>query len=99
MLDTYKPDLALVGYPGTDEFSHQFLGLVSKTLPNGEANPAYDDVAVDGTPDHRVPQREAFIRRATRARRDDAFASGSSARNDKHHGHGGDGSDITTFVS
>ncbi len=29
----YQPDLALVGYPTTDEFQHQFLGLVSPTLP------------------------------------------------------------------
>ena len=64
ILDTYKPDLALVGYPVTDEFQHQFLGLVSKRLPNGQRNPAYDDVQVDGTPDGRVAQRESFIRRA-----------------------------------
>ena len=51
---TYKPDLALVGFPATDEFQHQFLGLVTKTLPNGAANPAYDDVKVNGIPDHRV---------------------------------------------
>ena len=35
VLDRYKPDLALVGYPVTDEFQHQFLGLVTKRLPNG----------------------------------------------------------------
>ncbi len=64
IMDTYKPDLALVGYPVTDEFQHQFLGLVSKRLPNGQRNPAYDDVQVNGTPDGRVAQREAFIRRA-----------------------------------
>ena len=64
MLDTYKPDLALVGYPGTDEIQHQFLGLVTRKLPNGAPNPAYDDVEVNGTPDGRVKQREAFIRDA-----------------------------------
>ena len=64
VLDKYKPDLALVGYPGTDEIQHQFLGLVTKKLPNGAANPAYDDVEVNGTPDGRVKQREAFIREA-----------------------------------
>ena len=64
VLDTYKPDLALVGYPVTDEFQHQFLGLVVDTLPNGDPNPAYDDVQVNGTPDGRVKQREDFIRRA-----------------------------------
>jgi 2',3'-cyclic-nucleotide 2'-phosphodiesterase (5'-nucleotidase family) len=64
VLDTYHPDLAMVGYPVTDEFQHQFLGLVTRRLPNGAANPAYDDVEVNGTPDHRAAQREAFIRRA-----------------------------------
>ena len=64
VLDKYKPDLAMVGYPGTDEIQHQFLGLVTKKLPNGANNPAYDDVEVNGTPDHRVKQREAFIREA-----------------------------------
>ena len=51
VLDTYQPDLALVGYPVTDEVQHQFLGLVTKTLPGGAPNPAYDDVQVNGTPD------------------------------------------------
>lgn len=64
ILKTYKPDLALVGYPTTDEFQHQFLGLVSPTLPGGAPNPAYDDVESNGTPDGRVAEREAFIRRA-----------------------------------
>lgn len=64
ILDRYRPDLALVGYPVTDEFSHQFLGLVTETLPNGAANPAYDDVQVDGTPDGRVAERQGFLRRA-----------------------------------
>lgn len=61
---TYKPDLMLVGVPTTDEFSHQFLGLVTPKLPNGQANPAYDDVNVDGTKDGRVAQREAYIKGA-----------------------------------
>jgi hypothetical protein len=64
VLDTYKPDLALVGAPTTDEFQHQFLGLVTRRLPNGAPNPAYDDVEVNGTPDHRVRERKAFIREA-----------------------------------
>jgi 2',3'-cyclic-nucleotide 2'-phosphodiesterase (5'-nucleotidase family) len=54
----------MVGDPVTDEFQHQFLGLITKRLPNGARNPAYDDVQVNGTPDGRVKQREAFIRRA-----------------------------------
>jgi 2',3'-cyclic-nucleotide 2'-phosphodiesterase (5'-nucleotidase family) len=64
IIDRYDPDLAMVGYPVTDEFQHQFVGLVTKRLPNGVPNPAYDDVQLDGTPDGRVKQREAFIRRA-----------------------------------
>ena len=64
ILRSYKPDLAMVGYPMTDEFQHQFLGLVSPTLPGGAPNPAYDDVQVNGTPDGRVKEREAFLRRA-----------------------------------
>ena len=64
VMRTYKPDLALVGYPTTDEFQHQFLGLISPTLPGGAPNPAYDDVQVNGTPDGRVAQRTRFIREA-----------------------------------
>ncbi len=64
ILSSYKPDLAMIGYPLTDEFQHQFLGLVTPRLPNGQPNPAYDDVQVNGTPDGRVKQREGFIRRA-----------------------------------
>jgi 2',3'-cyclic-nucleotide 2'-phosphodiesterase (5'-nucleotidase family) len=64
ILTTYKPDLAMVGYPTTDEFQHQFLGLITTKLPNGAPNPAYDDVQVNGTPDGRVAQRTAFLKRA-----------------------------------
>ncbi len=64
ILTTYKPDLAMIGYPTTDEFQHQFLGLVTKKLPNGQSNPAYDDVQVNGTPDRRVVQRSVFLWRA-----------------------------------
>jgi hypothetical protein len=34
---TYQPDLLLVGMPTTDEFQHQFLGLVSPTVPSGSS--------------------------------------------------------------
>ena len=61
---TYKPDLFLVGMPTTDEFQHQFLGLVSPKLGNGAKNPAYDDVNLDGVRDGRVKAREGFIREA-----------------------------------
>ena len=65
VVNTYNPDLLLAGVPTTDEFSHQFLGLVSPTLPNGAANPAYDDVQVDGgAKDGRVNERDRFIRDA-----------------------------------
>ncbi len=60
----YKPDLMLVGMPTTDEFQHQFLGLVSPKLPGGAANPAYDDVDLNGVRDGRVREREGFIRTA-----------------------------------
>ena len=64
VLDKYEPDLVMAGYPVTDEFQHQFLGLITPTLPNGAPNPAYDDVQVNGTPDGRVDERAGFIERA-----------------------------------
>jgi 2',3'-cyclic-nucleotide 2'-phosphodiesterase (5'-nucleotidase family) len=64
ILNKYKPDLVMAGYPTTDEFQHQFLGLITPTLPNGDPNPAYDDVQVNGTPDGRVAERTAFLQRA-----------------------------------
>lgn len=64
IVNRYRPDLLLLGYPVTDEFQHQFLGLVSPTLPNGSPNPAYDDVLLDGVRDGRVRERTSFIRRA-----------------------------------
>ncbi|CAA9558709.1 MAG: 5'-nucleotidase, partial [uncultured Thermomicrobiales bacterium] len=59
-----EPDLLLLGSPVTDEFSHQFLGLISPTEPGGATNPYYDDLLADGTPDNRVEAREGFIRGA-----------------------------------
>jgi 2',3'-cyclic-nucleotide 2'-phosphodiesterase (5'-nucleotidase family) len=64
MIEEYDPDLALVGNPVTDEFQHQFLGLVSPTVPDGSPNPAYDDLNLDGEKDGRVDIREGFIREA-----------------------------------
>jgi 2',3'-cyclic-nucleotide 2'-phosphodiesterase (5'-nucleotidase family) len=89
VLDTYQPDLALVGYPVTDEFQHQFLGLVTETLPNGAPNPAFDDVEVNGTPDGRVEEREEFIRRSYQGA-DATMRLAQKRLND---------SDLTTFVS
>ncbi|MCZ7588098.1 MAG: 5'-nucleotidase C-terminal domain-containing protein [Gaiella sp.] len=62
--ETYQPDLLLAGMPTTDEFQHQFLGLVSQKLPGGAPNPAYDDVDLDGKKDGRVAAREGFLRTA-----------------------------------
>ncbi|HET8987392.1 MAG TPA: 5'-nucleotidase C-terminal domain-containing protein [Humibacillus sp.] len=66
VLGTLQPDtdLALVGYPVTDEFSHQFMALVTPTAPDGGPNPVYDDTDYNGTPDGRVAQREGYIRSA-----------------------------------
>jgi 2',3'-cyclic-nucleotide 2'-phosphodiesterase (5'-nucleotidase family)/predicted AlkP superfamily phosphohydrolase/phosphomutase len=73
VLGTLQPDteLALVGYPFTDEASHQFMGLVSKKDPDGKPNPCYDvmpkfdDVECTGTGTaHRVDIREGYIRSA-----------------------------------
>ncbi len=64
VVEKYDPDLLLAGMPTTDEFQHQFLGLVSPKLPNGAPNPAYDDVDLNGVKDGRVAAREAFIQTA-----------------------------------
>lgn len=64
IMQKYQPDLVLAGYPVTDEFQHQFLSLVTETLPNDDPNPAFDDVQVNGTPDGRVTQREGYLARA-----------------------------------
>jgi 2',3'-cyclic-nucleotide 2'-phosphodiesterase (5'-nucleotidase family) len=89
VLDTYKPDVALVGFPGTDEVSHQFLGLVTKKLPNGANNPAYDDIEVNGTPDHRVKQREQYLEDVY-AESDETMRLAQERMRDR---------DLTTFVS
>ena len=57
-------DLLLLGTPTTDEFSHQFMGLVTPTDIDGNPNPFYDDVTNDDVPDGRVDEREGFIRTA-----------------------------------
>ncbi|HWJ45326.1 MAG TPA: 5'-nucleotidase C-terminal domain-containing protein [Gaiellaceae bacterium] len=64
ILKTLQPDtdLALVGYPVTDEFSHQFMGLVTPTDMDGNANPYFDDVEGNGVKDGLVAKREGYIR-------------------------------------
>ncbi|HEX9124128.1 MAG TPA: 5'-nucleotidase C-terminal domain-containing protein [Actinomycetota bacterium] len=66
ILGTLQPDtdLALVGFPVTDEFSHQFMGLVTPTDMDGDPNPYYDDLNGDGTKDGRLSIREGYIRSA-----------------------------------
>src|SRR3954471_6348565 len=73
ILGTLQPDteLAMVGYPFTDEVSHQFLGLVSPTDADGDPNPCYDaapkfsDVVCSDAPKaNRVAIREEYIRSA-----------------------------------
>ena len=66
ILGTLQPDtdLAMVGYPVTDEFSHQFMGLVTPTDMDGNPNPYYDDLEGNGTPDGLVATREEYIRSA-----------------------------------
>src|SRR5919109_748265 len=66
ILGTLQPntEVAFVGYPVTDEFSHQFLGLYTPTDMDGAANPYYDDVNGDGTKDNRLAIREGYVRSA-----------------------------------
>ena len=66
ILGTLQPDtqLAMVGYPVTDEFSHQFLSLTVPTDMDGKPNPYFDDVNGDGTKDNRIAIRDGYIRSA-----------------------------------
>jgi hypothetical protein len=66
ILGTLQPDtdLALVGYPVTDEFQHQFLGLITPTDMDGTPNPCYDRVRCKGGLDNRVAIWEGYIRRS-----------------------------------
>jgi 2',3'-cyclic-nucleotide 2'-phosphodiesterase (5'-nucleotidase family) len=59
-----RPDLLLLGNPVTDEFSHQFMGLVTPTDMDGDPNPYFDDLTNDNVPDGRVAVREGYIRSA-----------------------------------
>jgi 2',3'-cyclic-nucleotide 2'-phosphodiesterase (5'-nucleotidase family) len=115
IVEEHRPDLLLLGTPVTDEFQHQFLGLVSPKLPNGQPNPAFDDVDHNGVRDGRVAAREGFIRSAYREADEvltlarELMDPPSSHRrkhddddddDDDDGGHGRHHSpDITTFVS
>jgi 2',3'-cyclic-nucleotide 2'-phosphodiesterase (5'-nucleotidase family)/predicted AlkP superfamily phosphohydrolase/phosphomutase len=66
VLGTLQPDtdLAFVGFPVTDEFQHQFMGLVTPKDIDDAPNPYYDDLEGNGTPDGRIAVREGYIRSA-----------------------------------
>ena len=59
-----NPDLLLLGNPVTDEFSHQFMGLVTPTDMDGDPNPYFDNVDGAGATDGRIAIREGYIRSA-----------------------------------
>jgi 2',3'-cyclic-nucleotide 2'-phosphodiesterase (5'-nucleotidase family) len=59
-----EADMLFLGNPVTDEFQHQFVGLLQPTDLDGRPNPYFDDVNGDGTKDHRLTQRENYIRAA-----------------------------------
>ena len=58
LVTTTRPDLLFLGFPMTDEFSHQFMALVTPGAP------VFDDANRDGHLDGRVAARDSFIRRA-----------------------------------
>jgi hypothetical protein len=66
ILTTVQPntDLLFMGNPVTDEFSHQFMALVTPTDMDGNPNPYYDDVTNDNIPDGRIDAREGYLRAA-----------------------------------
>ncbi|MGH2591553.1 MAG: 5'-nucleotidase C-terminal domain-containing protein [Actinomycetota bacterium] len=59
-----EADLLMLGTPVTDEFSHQFMGLVTETDIDGDPNPFFDDVENDDVADGRVEAREGYIEAA-----------------------------------
>ena len=70
-------DMLFLGTPTTDEFSHQFMGLVTPTDMDGDPNPYYDDLTNDNVPDGRIDEREGYIR-AAYAEADETLALGRS---------------------
>ena len=90
ILKTVQPntDLLMLGAPTTDEFQHQFMGLVTPTDIDGAPNPYFDDLTNDNVPDGRTAIREEYIRSAYHEA-DDTLALGRSLM----------GGEPTTFVS
>ncbi len=70
-----EPNLLLLGNPVTDEFGHQFTGLITRRDLDGDRNPYYDDVNGDGVRDNRISIREGYIR-AAYAEADETLALG-----------------------
>jgi 2',3'-cyclic-nucleotide 2'-phosphodiesterase (5'-nucleotidase family)/predicted AlkP superfamily phosphohydrolase/phosphomutase len=66
VLKTLQPDtdVLLAGTDQTDEVSHQILGLLTPTAPDGSPNPFYDRVTGSGPRDNRLVQREGYLRGA-----------------------------------
>jgi 2',3'-cyclic-nucleotide 2'-phosphodiesterase (5'-nucleotidase family) len=73
ILGTLQPntDMALIGYPFTDEVSHQFMALVTPTDIDGNPNPCYDvmprfndTVCTGAGTANLVAKREGYIRSA-----------------------------------
>lgn len=69
VLQTLQPDtnVLLAGTDETDEVSHQILGLLTPTAPDDSPNPFFDRVAGKGPRDHRLAQREGYVRGAYQA--------------------------------
>ncbi len=66
VLGTLQPgtDVLLAGTDQTDEVSHQILGLLTRTAPDGSPNPFFDRVAGAGPRDGRLVQRSGYLRGA-----------------------------------
>ena len=75
-------DLLLLGNPVTDEFSHQFMGLVTPTDMDGAANPYFDDATNDDVADGRLAIREGYIESAY-AEADETLALGRELMGDE----------------
>jgi 2',3'-cyclic-nucleotide 2'-phosphodiesterase (5'-nucleotidase family) len=59
-----RPDALFLGVPVTDEFSHQFMALVTRTDMDGRPNPYFDNVDGAGPRDGRLRIRKGYIRSA-----------------------------------
>jgi hypothetical protein len=66
VLTKLQPDtnVLLAGTDESDEVSHQILGLLTPTAPDGSPNPYYDRKAGTGPRDHALARREGYVRGA-----------------------------------